>query len=287
MATTTPTSALDRQSPLPLWAQLRDDLRRRAEAGEFTGAFPSEMALVDAYGVSRNTVRDALRRLRAEGMVVAGRGRRPRLGGQVEIEQPLGALYSLYASVEAAGLEPMSIVRSLSIRQDPDVAERLELPHETPLVHLERLRLANDEPLAIDRVWFPAEIAEPLLAVDFAHVGFYDELASRTGIRLTGGRERFRAVTPSRPQRSLLELPAGIAAFAIERLGFVRERRVEWRHTIVRGDRFSVVAEFSAGIGYRLDVSELVHGRLAGRDRYQIGDARPGDKPNGKKQHSS
>jgi GntR family transcriptional regulator len=46
-----------------------------------------------------------------------------------------------------------------------------------------------------------------------------------------------------------------VSAFAIERLGFVRDRRVEWRHTVVRGDRFSVVAEFSAGTGYRLDVS--------------------------------
>lgn len=95
----------------------------------------------------------------------------------------------------------------------------------------------------------PARIAKRL-------AGVYDELASRTGFRLTGGRERFRAVIPSRPERSLFELPAGVAAFAIERLGFVRQRPVEWRHTIVRGDRFSVVAEFSAGIGYRLDVGD-------------------------------
>jgi GntR family transcriptional regulator len=248
---------LDRQSPLPLWAQLVGDLRRRLDDGEFADSFPSEMALVDAYGVSRNTVRDALRRLRADGVVVAGRGRRPRLGDQVEIEQPLGALYSLYDSVEAAGLEPTSVVRSLSVLREPEVAARLELPGDTPLVHLERLRLADEEPLAIDRVWFPAEIAEPLLGVDFTRVGFYDELASRTGIRLTGGRERLRAVTPSRSERSLLKMPPGVAAFAIERLGLVRERPVEWRCTVVRGDRFSLVAEFSAGIGYRLDVSAL------------------------------
>ena len=257
MDTTTFPTALDRQSPLPLWAQLRDDLRRRVDMGEFADSFPSEMALVDTYGVSRNTVRDALRRLRSEGMVVAGRGRRPRLGDQVEIEQPLGALYSLYDSVEAAGLEATSVIRSLSVLRDSEVAARLELASDTALVHLERLRLADDEPLAIDRVWFPAEIAEPLLGVDFTRVGFYDELASRTGIRLTGGRERFRAVTPSRSERSLLELPPGVAAFAIERLGLVRDRPIEWRHTIVRGDRFSIVAEFSAGIGYRLDISAL------------------------------
>ncbi|MCU1494705.1 MAG: transcriptional regulator, GntR family [Acidimicrobiaceae bacterium] len=257
MASTSPQAVapLERDSPVPLWAQLRDDLRRRADAGEFAGAFPSEVALVEQYAVSRNTVRDALRRLRADGVVVAGRGRRPRLGVEVEIAQPLGALYSLYQSVEAAGLEPRSIVRVLEMRVDIEAAGHLELAESTPLVCLERLRLAGGEPLAIDRAWFPAAIAEPLLAVDFTHIGFYDELASRTGIRLTGGREHLRAVVPSRSERALLGLGPGTAAFAIERLGFVRDRPVEWRQTLVRGDRFSVVAEFSAGAGYRLDVS--------------------------------
>jgi GntR family transcriptional regulator len=55
----------------------------------------------------------------------------------------------------------------------------------------------------------------------------------------------------------MLELPAGVAAFAIDRLGFVRERTVEWRSTLVRGDRFSIVAEFAAGIGYRLNLRAL------------------------------
>src|ERR1700691_1478286 len=133
MATTSSPMTLDRQSPLPLWAQLRDDLRRRVKEGEFLDAFPSEMALVDAYGVSRNTVREALRRLRSEGTVVAGRGRRPRLGVDVEIEQPLAALYSLYDSVQAAGLEHRSVVRALGVRRDATAAKQLELTPDTEL----------------------------------------------------------------------------------------------------------------------------------------------------------
>src|SRR5499427_4290699 len=56
---------LDRRSPLPLWAQLRADLRRRLDAGAFDEEFPGELALVEEYGVSRHTVRSALRDLRA------------------------------------------------------------------------------------------------------------------------------------------------------------------------------------------------------------------------------
>jgi GntR family transcriptional regulator len=246
--------ALDRSSPMPLWAQLANDLRRRVEAGGFAEAFPSEMDLVEAYGVSRNTVREALRRLRGDGVVIAGRGRRPRLGGQVAIEQPLGALYSLHGAIEAAGLAPRSVVRAQETRQDEEIAQRLEVPADAPLIYLERLRLADDEPLAVDRLWFPLEIASPLLGIDLSAVGFYDELASRTGLRLTGGREQLHAAVPSRAERSLLQLPAGVAVFTIDRLGLVVERPVEWRTTMVRGDRFMVSAAFGAGIGYRLDV---------------------------------
>lgn len=257
MNVTTSPSQLDRSSPMPLWAQLVDDLRHRMEQGEFKDAFPSELALVQAYAVSRNTVREALGRLRNEGAVVAGRGRRARLGGRVAIEQPLGALYSLHDAIEAVGLTPRSIVRAQEVRRNEAVAHRLALSGDCNLVYIERLRLADDEPLAIDSAWFPLDVAEPLLDVDLSAVGFYDELATRTGVRLTGGYEQLHAVVPSRTERGLLKLPSGVAAFAIDRLGRVLERPVEWRRTIVRGDRFSVTATFDAGTGYRLDVRAL------------------------------
>lgn len=252
------TIELDRDSPVPLWAQLRHDLSERAARGEFADAFPSEMALVASYGVSRNTVRESLRHLRAEGVVIAGRGRRPRLRAEIEIAQPLGALYSLYDSVESAGHDQTSVVRELHLRRDANAASRLGLSASTRLLYLERLRLADGEPLAIDRAWFPADIAEPLVSADFTHTGFYDELASRTGIHLTGGHEQFRAVVPSSRERAILGLGSGVAAFAIERTGRVSDRIVEWRQTLVRGDRFTLVAEFSAGPGSRLDVSARV-----------------------------
>ncbi|GHH69339.1 transcriptional regulator [Streptosporangium violaceochromogenes] len=246
---------MDRSSALPLWAQLRADLDRRLGAGEFEDAFPGELALVAEYGVSRHTVREALRRLRADGVVTAERGRAPRLAVQAAIEQPLGALYSLFASVEAAGQRQRSVVRILDVRADGLVAVRLGLEESTPLLHLERLRLADEEPLALDRVWMPAEVAAPLLEADFTHTALYDELARRCGLRPTGGREHIRAVVPTAAERRLLGVEPGVAAFAVDRLACHEARPVEWRRTLVRGDRFAVIADFSARDGYRLGVA--------------------------------
>jgi GntR family transcriptional regulator len=243
---------LDRASPMPLWAQLRADLLRRLEAGAFDADFPGEMALVAEYGVSRHTVRSALRELRADGVVLAERGRRPRLAGQTAITQPLGTLYSLFASVESAGLRQTSVIRACDLRADGVVADRLGLEASTPLFRLERLRLAGEEPLALDTVWLPGDIGAPLLDADFTHTAVYDELAARVGIRLDGGREHIRGVVPTRAQQRLLGIGPATGALAISRLGFAAGRPVEWRHTVIRGDRFCLLAEFSVRTGYRL-----------------------------------
>lgn len=245
---------LDRANPLPLWAQLEVDLKRRIAAGAFDVRFPGEHELVEEYEVSRHTVRDALRRLRGSGVLESGRGRGTWLRRR-RIEQPLGALYSLFRSVEAGGLEQRSEVRALEIRIDESVAARLGRAPTTEFVYLERLRLADGEPLAVDRSWLPRSIAGPLLDADFTHSGLYDELAALTGTRLTGGSEVITALMPDAATRKLLAIPSGCAAMEVQRLGSLQDTPVEWRETVIRGDRFSVTAEWSAQEGYRMDVA--------------------------------
>ncbi|ANY07249.1 GntR family transcriptional regulator [Pseudonocardia sp. HH130630-07] len=242
----------------PLWQQLLTDLRRRLDDGEFARALPGEFALAAEYSVSRYTVREALRRMREDGAVVASRGRVSRPSAGAEIEQPLDEPYSLYVAVEAAGRTQRSVVRIFEVRADGVIAARMGLEESTPLVHLERLRLADAEPLAVDRVWLPHDLAGPLLDVDFSNTGLYPEYRRRCGIRVDGGNENIRAVFPSRGERELLGIDDGVAALSIERLGLAGDRPVEWRHTLVRGDRFSVTARFSSRTGYRVDLSEPV-----------------------------
>lgn len=237
--------AVDRELAAPLWEQVRADLVRRVQGGEFSDSFPGEFALVDEYSVSRHTVREALRGLRETGVVSGERGRTSRLTGPAEIDQEMGTLYSLFSAVSAAGQSQRSIVRLRDIRADAVVAEKLSLEASTPLFYLERLRLASDRPLALDRVWMPAEVTSPLLEVDFTETALYEQLRHRCGITLTGGSEHLRAVLPTPAELVLLDMPAGVAAFAIERLGFEGGRPFEWRHTLVRGDRFAVSAEFT------------------------------------------
>jgi GntR family transcriptional regulator len=193
--------------------------------------------------VSRHTAREAVRHLQAEGLLERRRGRGSFVTGST-IEQPVGTLYSLFRSIEARGLVQDSVVRSLEERHDDKAAAMLACPGEA-LVYLERLRLADGEPIALDWSWLPLTLARPLLGADFTHTALYEQLAERCGIQLTSGWERIRPILPDRKQRDLLALDARQPAFAVERLGLSGHMPVEWRHSIVRGDRFSFVARWS------------------------------------------
>ncbi len=251
-----PLSLADAQQPRrpdpsaaqPLWAQVLADLRRRMAAGSFAESFPTDEALVRQYRVSRHTVREAVRHLVAEGLIE----RRRRTGSRLrppEFEQQLGSLYSLFREIEAQGTTQTSNVQALERRREPAAARRLGLADDAELVYLERIRFAGELPLALDRVWLPFDLAAGILEADFARTALYDELATICATGPVLAREEIRPVIPSVAEARLLGLGAPSACFSIDRTSWTGEgRTLEWRVTLVRGDRYAFVAEWSGGV---------------------------------------
>lgn len=236
---------VDRSNPLPLWAQVLADLNLRLGTGEFDDRFPTDQELVETYGVSRQTVREAVRRLADDGILARERGRGTRVRAR-EFEHRPGTLEGLFHQVETQGAAQTSVVRVREQMTDAEMAARLELPAHAPLVHIERLRLADGDPLALDHSWLPAQVARRLLQAPLTRAGLYDELARLCGVTIAGGSERVRPVVPTADERRALAVPAGVAAFAIERLVRSGEGSpVEWRRSLVRGDRYSLIVELS------------------------------------------
>lgn len=234
----------DRRSPLPLWAQVCEDLRRRIAASEFVAGFPGELALVDQYEVSRHTVREALRVLRAEGIVRSERGRTSTVDFPT-LSQNLGSLYSLFRTLEDRGIVQRSEIRRQALTTNATIAGHLGVDPHMELVVIERVRFADDVALAHDTAWLPAVIAQPLLEIDFTHQGLYEALGSACGVQVDSGRERIAAVTAPTHIAALLDVPALSAVHHIERLASSAGHPVEWRETFIRGDRFSLEVDWS------------------------------------------
>lgn len=243
---------LDRASPMPLWAQLETELMRRIDSGDFgDGVFPTDLELTNLYDVSRHTVREAVRRLNKNGLLTRERGRGT-VVNRSEFEQTLGTLYSLFDSVESSGVVQASEVLELAVVQDPAAATHLELDSDAEMVLLSRLRLAGGDPLAVDRAWIPLSIGAALLDVDWSHTALYEEL-QRSGASVPNqGWERLTPVIPDPDDQKRLGLDGNEAAFFLERLGSRDGIPIEWRTTVIRGDRYRFVTDWSTGSGNAL-----------------------------------
>lgn len=231
---------------MPLWAQLEADLQTRLEAGEFSEAFPTDQDLTETYEVSRHTVREAVRHLNKTGVLKRERGRGT-VVNTAEFEQSLGTLYSLFQSVESAGVEQTSEMLRCEIVTDSVAASHLGVDEAVDLVLIERLRLAGGSPLAVDRAWLTKAVAQPLLKVDWTHTALYEQLALAKAPVPNQGWERLTPIVPVPADRSRLDLRKSDAAFFLERLGSRDGVPIEWRTTIIRGDRYRFVTDWSAG----------------------------------------
>lgn len=229
----------------PLWKAMSADLGRRLANGEFVDGFPGEMELAQTYGVSRGTVRNALRPLRESGAITAQRGRRQRV---IESEDGLlfGPLHSLFASVRAAGMTQRSAVLTQTVTTNPRAAASLGLAPSSPLFYLARVRFADAEPLGWDEVWLPNDLVEPLLQVDFSNTALYKELRERCGITLEGGQEEVRADLAGARDVEYLRCSPGEPMLRIQRIGMHAGAPFEFRQSRIRGNRYAVSTHFGA-----------------------------------------
>ncbi len=238
-----PSTTPDVAPDAPLWRQVLRDLERRLATGDIDERFPTDRELVDHYGVSRHTVREAVRHLKARGVIERERGRGSFVR-DVAVAQDTGTLFSLFRAVEARGMAQTSEVLALDWGRDATASTRFGVDPDTPLVHLERLRNADGEPLALDTIWLPGDVGEVILDVDFARTALYDELERLLDLRIDAGVETVTAVAPSPEVREVLDLDHDEGVLRIERHGRAAGREVECRVTLVRGSRFALVTEW-------------------------------------------
>ncbi len=230
----------------PLWHGIRDDLLRRIQAGEFASGFPGEKELATSYGVSRTTIRAALAPLRQSGLISAHPGRQSAVV-DTAVEHRFGPVYSLFHSVRQTGMTQHSRVLEAEHTQHPPIAERLGLDPEAELVHVRRERRADEDVIAIDDAWLPAELCAPLLDADLSDTALYQALQEHCGISLTSAQETLHAVVTDEEQADALQCAPGTPAFFIERLGMLGERPVEWRQTLMRADLIRVSVSYPSG----------------------------------------
>ncbi|QNP66196.1 GntR family transcriptional regulator [Streptomyces genisteinicus] len=231
--------SVDRNSPVPLYFQLAQQLESAIERGTLTpgSLLGNEIELAARLGLSRPTVRQAIQCLVDKGLLVRRRG----VGTQVvhsRVRRPL-ELSSLYDDLEAAGRHPRTTVLTHVVEPaDARVAAALGIAEGADVRTIERLRYAHGEPMARLRNHLPAR----LLDCDTAQLeatGLY-RLMRAAGITLHSARQSIGARAAGPADADLLGEEPGAPLLTMERITFDDTgRTVEFGAHVYRASRYS------------------------------------------------
>lgn len=228
-------------SPTPLYRRLQRGIRKVVEQGAIGAedALPPERELALGLGVSRVTVRKALRQLVDEGLLVQQRGAGTFVASRVE--QPLSSLTGFTEDMSARGMTPGVewLDRSLGTAM-PEEALALNLSPGAAVSRLYRIRLANDKPMCLEQATLPRDVLEEPEVVEESLYAVLE----KTGQRPVRALQRLRAQLLQFEQARLLQVEPGTACLYIERRSFLANGRpVEFVRSHYRGDSYDFVAE--------------------------------------------
>ncbi|TVP78725.1 MAG: GntR family transcriptional regulator [Gemmatimonadales bacterium] len=235
-------------SSAPLHERISNWLRDRIESGELAPEerLPSENQLCRQFEVSRVTVRRALQTLESEGAIV----RRQGIGSFVadrRVRQGLVRLTDFHQDMARAGLEASSKILHRAMEPaTPVVAARLATSEGQPVLRLDRLRLADDEPVALDRTWLPAWYAQLLDGHDLANRTLYGILEDEYGIPILSGTYRITADVVDPAGCRALGIRSGEPLLVIERTSrTTAEKPVYFQRRYYRRDRMAYELELA------------------------------------------
>lgn len=215
---------LDFDSPVPLYHQTAQALEAAIEDGRLPegSRLEGEMELASRLGISRPTMRAALKRLVDKGLLIRRRGI-----GTVVAPRPVRrtiALTSLYDDLEEAGREPQTRLLSLeNISCPPDVTEQLELDLSDAVVRFDRLRMAEETPIARMHNVVPVGLLE-IGVEDLERTGLY-RLFREAGVTPHMAAQRVGAHRAGAEEAGLLEIEPGAPVLTMTRTTYDKAGR--------------------------------------------------------------
>lgn len=234
-------TVLLRDGATPLHAQITEALRLQIKRNELKAGenFPSERELAERYAVSRMTVRQALRYLRQENLIYHERG----VGTFVtdrKLDVHTRNLSGFSEEMASLGLVPSS--RVLQLKREPAgerIVEDLDLEIGADVFHLERLRLADDEPMAFESTFLPAALCPELDKIDLTKNSLYRVLADDYNVRMHHAAESLEAAAADGLAARQLGIKKGAPVLVVRRVVFTESNQpIESARTTYRADRY-------------------------------------------------
>lgn len=238
---------VDRNSPVPLYFQLKQIVLRQIEGGTWTSGdlLPSEQEIQDQYGLSRTTVRQTLSELVFEGYLVRQRGRGTFVAAR--------SVKIAHNPVIRLGMSYARSLRWVVVKRDwvtapPRVAEGFDLDENAQVYHIRRLRLADDLPVGYHDAYVQGVVARQIDTLALTEGESLDYLHAVDAFEHSVAFRTLEAVAATEADAALLQTTVGAPLLQIERLVTSNDdQALEFMTARYVGERFKYEIRLSHG----------------------------------------
>jgi GntR family transcriptional regulator len=244
--------ALNPKSLIPLYHQLFELLHDKITTGKWKpgNMIPTESELVNQYKVSRITIRKVLDMLAKEGLIVRERGRGTHVAFP-RLEHVMTRIVSFTDDMRQRGFEAGTKVLFAGLLPAPEgIARQLGIREGAELARIDRLRLADGEPMCVEQSYIVHALMPGILNHDFAARSLREVKLGEYGIRWSRARQTIQAILAPPELSHLLSIKTNAALLHIERVSFSQnDVPVEFLRVFYRADRYILYNDLSGGSG--------------------------------------
>ncbi|MGX9290460.1 GntR family transcriptional regulator [Bacillus sp. A015] len=234
---------IDKQSPIPMYHQIMENLKKQIEDGTLAPdtLIPSEREYAERFDISRMTVRQALSNLVNEGYLYRQKGKGTFVSRK-KFEQPLQGLTSFTEDMRQRGLKASSQLVDFKKTACPEhLLPVLQLSNSDAVYELKRIRLANDEPMAIETSYIPETFAGDLTKEHLTG-SLYEYIENHTGLAIGLAKQELEANVASEQEAHVLSISTGSPVLSIARTTyFQNDLPFEYVLSVYRGDRYKLI----------------------------------------------
>ncbi len=224
-----------------LYLRVKDWLRAAIEKGEYRPGdrIPSEHELMKRFGVSRSTIRQAVSELVLEGWLYRVQGSGTYVA-RPKYRQTLSRLTSFTEDMYLLGLTPRSrLLQCVVEPADEAIAAALAIRTGDEVIRVERLRFADEEPMALNTSVLPRKLVPGLERVDLERGSLYEILEGRYGLILARAEQTVEPALADPYAAELLGVPVGAPLLLVEGVVYLKNGApIEWVRILYRGDRY-------------------------------------------------
>ena len=230
---------LDTRNPVPLHNQLKDILEKQILNGEYKEKIPSERELMEMYSVSRSTVREAVSLLVQEGILEKKHGK-----GTFVSRKPVEEWLKITNFTETTKNMEIRLIEHGPVRTPENIEEATDFGDHC--YHIERLRLKDNVPVAIENHYYPMALGKALATYDLNSIILYDTLEKDFNIPFWEAEQIITCGRPTKKDAEHLDVPETMCVLITERMITDKDGNVaEYYKTYFRSDMYSFAMKMS------------------------------------------